>query len=535
MPDDLVSHLPRPLLDDLVEGRSIPIIGAGFSANAVTPDGSELPQWQKLGELLAADVPSLQYESPIDAISAYEQEYGRAELVERLRVLLKLGQAQPGSVHEAFCALGFERVITTNFDLLLEQSYQLAEKPCFPITDEQQLASINPYPGPLLLKLHGDLHHPDRLVVTEDDYDSFLRTHPLISTYLAASLINHTAVLIGYSLDDPDMRQILGLVRERLGSLKRLMWAILVGANDSLVSRYERRGVKVINLPAKRGQSYGEALQRLFEGLRVVWGDRVIAESQPLDERALAELKLPPEAGRICYFAVPLSLLSWYREILFPVAEQSGFVPVAPRDVLTPPGTAAAKIDALIDRASVMVADLSTANAAYELALARARLAPERLIVILREGAAVPTILAGGSVIRIAEDPIKSAEVLRRELSKRLESFRNEIAPWENEPQRLLDAGEYRAAVVSAMSHLEFELSRRLFPEGAMKDRPFGLRSLLNLAVERGILQSEGAATLEDYNTLRNRIVHSQAAVRKQDAEKIVTAVIKVLRKMSQG
>src|SRR5713101_1274495 len=100
MPDDLVRHMPRPLLDDLVEGRSVPIIGAGFSSNAVTPDGSELPQWQKLAQLLAADVPNLHYENPIDAISAYDQEYGRGELVERLRVLLKIGQAQPGTAHE---------------------------------------------------------------------------------------------------------------------------------------------------------------------------------------------------------------------------------------------------------------------------------------------------------------------------------------------------------------------------------------------------------------------------------------------------
>jgi hypothetical protein len=532
MPDDLVSHLPRPLLDDLVEGRSIPIVGAGFSANAVTPDGSELPQWQKLGRLLAADVPSLHYENPIDAISAYEQEYGRAELIERLKVLLKLGQAQPGTAHKAFCSLGFERVITTNFDLLLEQSYQTAGKPCLPIIDEQQLASINPYPGPLLLKLHGDLHHPDRLIVTEDDYDRFLRAYPLIATYLAASLIDHTAVLIGYSLDDPDMRQVLGLVKERLGFLKRPMWAILVGASDSLVKRYERRGVKVINLPAKRGQPYGETLRHLFDDLRVIWRDRVITESQPLDERAMAELKLPPEAGRICYFAVPLSLLSWYRENLFPVAEQSGFVPVAARDVLTPSGTASVKIDALVDRASVVVADLSTANALYELGLARARLAPERLIVILPKGAAVPNIIADATVIRLHDHPIRSAEVLRTELANRLESFSDEILPRENEPQRLLELGAYNAAIVSAMSLLEFELSRRLFPENVMQERPLGLRSLLNMAVRRGILDPKDAATLEDFIALRNGIVHSQTTVRKPDAEQAVAAVLMAIQRM---
>ena len=57
------------------------------------------------------------------------------------------------------------------------------------------------------------------MVITEDDYDNFLRDHPVLATHVAAQLVDHTAVLIGYSLDDPDMRQILALLRSRLGRL----------------------------------------------------------------------------------------------------------------------------------------------------------------------------------------------------------------------------------------------------------------------------------------------------------------------------
>ena len=68
----------------------------------------------------------------------------------------------------------------------------------------------------------------------------------------------------------------------------------------------------------------------------------------------------------MCYFAVPLELLGLYREFFFPVVEQYGFVPVAARDVLTPPGTEAAKIDALIDRAILVVIDVSGKYSLYE-------------------------------------------------------------------------------------------------------------------------------------------------------------------------
>jgi hypothetical protein len=32
-----ISKFPKPLLDDLVAGRWLPIVGAGFSRNAVLP------------------------------------------------------------------------------------------------------------------------------------------------------------------------------------------------------------------------------------------------------------------------------------------------------------------------------------------------------------------------------------------------------------------------------------------------------------------------------------------------------------------
>jgi hypothetical protein len=43
-------HLvPRPLLDDIVNNRSIPIIGAGFSRNAELPGKLKMPLWDDLG------------------------------------------------------------------------------------------------------------------------------------------------------------------------------------------------------------------------------------------------------------------------------------------------------------------------------------------------------------------------------------------------------------------------------------------------------------------------------------------------------
>ena len=113
----------------------------------------------------------------LDGISAYEHEFGRARLIERLADLLHVNRAQPGSAHKEFCTLPFDIVCTTNFDFLLENQYDLERqdnRTVHPVVDEDQLSINIRTAGSLLLKLHGDVRHPKRLVVTEADYDGFL-------------------------------------------------------------------------------------------------------------------------------------------------------------------------------------------------------------------------------------------------------------------------------------------------------------------------------------------------------------------------
>ena len=124
------------------------------------------------------------------------------------------------------------------------------------------------------MKVHGDLHHPNSLVLTESDYDSFIDSNPLLVTWLANQLISKTGVLIGYSLDDADFRQILAMLRTRLGRSAPSLYVLTVGASLQAIHRYERRGVKVVNLPNRRNVGFA-ILTELFEQSADYWEDRV--------------------------------------------------------------------------------------------------------------------------------------------------------------------------------------------------------------------------------------------------------------------
>src|SRR5437867_2986879 len=48
----IIDRIPSPLLDDIVQGRCVPIVGAGFSRNAILPSGLSMPLWRELGNLI---------------------------------------------------------------------------------------------------------------------------------------------------------------------------------------------------------------------------------------------------------------------------------------------------------------------------------------------------------------------------------------------------------------------------------------------------------------------------------------------------
>jgi hypothetical protein len=185
---------------------------------------------------------------PLEVISTYVGEYGRVRLVEEFRNHLQHGLARPSEAQLAFCRLPFDVVCTTNWDTLLERGFDRAERDYYVIVEEEQLPiGINPRTV-TLVKLHGDLDHPHRLVASEADYDRYIASNPLLVTYVSNLLITRTPLFIGYSMDDPDFRQIMAVISDRLGRLTRMGYALRYEPSRYERNRFERRGVKCVDI-----------------------------------------------------------------------------------------------------------------------------------------------------------------------------------------------------------------------------------------------------------------------------------------------
>lgn len=532
MPEYL-KYFPKPLLDDLVSGRWLPVIGAGMSQNALVASGRQVPLWDELGRELAEELQDYPYAGALDAVSAYAHEYGRPRMVERVAEALLINEARPGDAHRAFCSILFDIVSTTNVDFLLERQYEATPRYCRPIVDEDHLAVNDRSNSTALLKLHGDVHHPARLVLTEEDYDAFLDKYPLLATYLASLLISRTAVLVGYSLDDPDFRQVWQVIGDRLGKARRLAYTIMVDARGTDIARFARRGVKVISLPGSR-KKYSQVLAATFDELREYMQSHLIGASHITEEEPLTEFSLPQEAlTRLCFFALPLALQPQYRDQVFPLAERAGLVPVTAADVIAPGENYGAKVDAIIRRSVAAVVEVTTRNTILELGMLMSVARRPQLLVVVEEDAVLPNDIAGQLVVRRTKQPVADQPKFLRSLEAWFRSVAAEIQPrLAEEPLRLLEAREYRASVISAVTHLESQLRSALEKDENLPGRAYSLGPLAELAARRRLLSGDEYQRLRDWMRVRNEVVHSQNTVTKNKAAEIVHGVLVIAERL---
>lgn len=212
-----IKDVPKPLLDDFVDSRVVPMVGAGFSKNATLPQGHTMPDWNQLGKTIGEYIPDYEFINAIDALSLFESQFSRVKLIELLSNALRINDIKPGAAHRSFCKLFFDTICTTNFDFLLEHTLQESHRPHSIIVSEDRL-SINTREETKLIKLHGDFNHPERMVITEADFDTFLEKNKVLATYIANIFITKTLLLVGYSFEDIDTRSIWAIIQGRLGA-----------------------------------------------------------------------------------------------------------------------------------------------------------------------------------------------------------------------------------------------------------------------------------------------------------------------------
>jgi hypothetical protein len=483
-----------------------------------------MPDWKGLGKCVGEELPpGYAADSPLETLSAYEHAYGRAKLIEVVQRELHVTDAHPGRIHSAFCDLPFTVVVTTNVEQLLEQGYGKKYGSVLTITEEEQLRLLNPYPSPKIVKLHGDLHHPSSLVLTESDYDRFIDQHPLFVTWLANQLISNTGVLIGYSLDDPDFRSILAQLHSRLGNIPPDLYVIDVDADPVRVDRYARRGVRVVNVDSQ-GRGWA-VLEDLFRELANYWADHAPKGMTPTTTIGRMVVRARTRLSRVILFLVTPSHLSDYNENVFLDLTEQGLLPVTEEDIKQPEGNELASLDLLLNAANQVVVQVDQLNDP-RLEYAIRRVGGNRVIIVLpfkagaqdraEESSDSPWILYGPE----GNGDWKAFSARLIDALGQQRDVRHGAPSTPTEINTLLEAGNYQTAFLVGVVELEGRLNRVLGIDDYLgyaniprerhpRDHPRSLRGLLMVALQEEHINID-PEQITRIAEGRNQIVHGR-------------------------
>jgi hypothetical protein len=220
------------------------------------------------------------------------QGEGSSSVRRTIAIKLRSAGIQPAPIHKALMRLadrgGVQTIITTNFDLLLEDAARKAR----PIVQCYALGGI-PRPGRHkdfagVLHIHGaldrDTARTSDLIISDQDFGEFYLRRRGIPDFIydAARLFN--LVLVGYSANDPPMKYLLNAVAAdgtRFDDLKeRFTFVGTVSPDPIGLEDWKGRGITAIHYSAADSHSALYKTLERWASLSAINGKRKLVDAE---------------------------------------------------------------------------------------------------------------------------------------------------------------------------------------------------------------------------------------------------------------
>lgn len=199
------SHI-KAIKEALDEGRLAIIVGAGVSRS----ENHDYPLWNDICNQLKKELCNIEESDSLKLAQRYEIEFGRERLISKIRE--RFNRNGNTELFEKILNLNPHCVITTNWDNLFNLAVE--KNPSFwnVIANDEELVGL--HNEQKIIKIHGDFNHSN-IVFTENDYLNYEDNFPLIAAYIKAILSTHVVLFLGYSFNDPDLKQILNWINKK--------------------------------------------------------------------------------------------------------------------------------------------------------------------------------------------------------------------------------------------------------------------------------------------------------------------------------
>jgi hypothetical protein len=238
----------RKLSESVEHGRCILFLGAGVHHEPPPdspysyPESERPPLGGRLATQLAqecefARVCPDEPDRDLQRVAlCYQKVFDRQSLVEEIRHAVE-DRSKPSAALRGLAELPFPLVMTTNYDTLFERALRREGKePVVGVYNPRRYERTPDLPGdtlptasaPFVFKAHGDINSPNSIVVTDEDYITFVlrmsaesaETHPIPETF-RYWLNKWPTLFVGYRLLDFNLRLLFRTLRWNLDRAQR--------------------------------------------------------------------------------------------------------------------------------------------------------------------------------------------------------------------------------------------------------------------------------------------------------------------------
>jgi hypothetical protein len=289
--------IPGALLEAVRRGEVVLFLGAGASRGADSDNGTSIPDGPALAKALAdrflggedADRPL----AVVAELAISEND----PLTVQTFIKEMFSHFHPASFHNLLPTVRWTALVTTNYDLIIEESYAAVpgavQKPVPFVRNsdrvEQRLRAADALP---LLKLHGCISHYTEidvpLILTIDQYVTHRKGRDRLFSRFRDFASESTVVFVGHALEDADLRQAIIDVSTEDISRPRY-WVVAPSPSERQSRFWETKRISTIPLTF---QSFLEEIDRsLPRGLRAI--ATIPSEAHPIQKRFVKAGKTP--------------------------------------------------------------------------------------------------------------------------------------------------------------------------------------------------------------------------------------------------
>lgn len=209
---------------DLNSGTGSIFAGAGLSL----PAG--FVNWKELLKEIASDL-GLNIDREFDLVSM--AQFHVNENRNRTKINRKILEEFTEDVketenHRIIARLPIFSIWTTNYDQLLENTFEKEFKVVDIKYTIEQLLNTKPKRDVVIYKMHGDVNHPNSAIITKEQYEQYHQTHEPFINALSGELTTKTFLFIGFSFNDPNLDYILSRLNFRFREAKRQHYSFVI-------------------------------------------------------------------------------------------------------------------------------------------------------------------------------------------------------------------------------------------------------------------------------------------------------------------